>query len=371
MTAASAKKGRDPARVQGGVRVVCAVPADDPGAARAQRSAGTEGIRTWLGWPVVLALAGLVAAPAPGPAAQREAPAQEGALFLLLPVGARGVGLGRAMTALPTEEGAFWNPAALAEQSRRRVMVYRGEQLVGASTAVSVLAPWKGVGTFGASYFLLDVGEQDLRDQFGNTLGSLSVRNHLAIASFATSFAGRVHAGVNMKLVQFRGACRGQCQDLETTSSAYAVDMGVQATPFARMPLRFGAMLAHAGTDFRIRNEEQADPLPMRLRFAAAYEVLHWIPNDPATELWFALEVEDRARDMGSPSYYLGLDFSAADMFFVSAGYVGGELDQTNGASVGVGFRLDRFDVHLAKSLTRSPVTGESEPVHVSFGVAF
>ncbi len=328
--------------------------------------------RRWRRQWTAMALAALAGtAPCGAYAQSGEAGAQEGALFLLLPVGARGVGLGRAMTALPTEEGTFWNPAALAEQSRRRVMVYRGDQLVGASTAVNVLVPWQGVGTFGASYFLLDVGEQDLRDQFGNTLGSLSVRNHLAIASFAASFAGRVHAGLNMKLVQFRGACRGRCQDLETTSSAYAVDVGVQATPFAGVPLRFGAMLAHAGTDFRIRNEEQADPLPTRLRVAAAYEVLHWVADDAATELWLALEVEDRARDVGSPSYYLGLDFWAADLFSVSAGYVGGELDQTNGASVGVGFRVDRFDLHLAKSLTRSPVTGESEPVHVSFGVAF
>ena len=250
-------------------------------------------------------------------------------------------------------------------------MVYRGDQLVGESTAISVLLPWKGVGTFGASYFLLDVGEQDLRDEFGNILGSLSVRNHLGIASFAASFANRVHAGVNMKLVQFRGACRGRCPDLETTSSAYAMDVGMQAVPFANVPLRLGAMLAHAGTNFRIHNEEQADPLPMRLRLAAAYEVLHWFSGDAPTELWLAIETEDRARDLGSPTYYLGLDFSAAGLFFVSAGYVGGELDHTSGASVGVGFRLDRFDLHLAKSLTRSPVTGEREPVHVSFGVAF
>jgi len=317
------------------------------------------------------ALAAAAAHPTLAQDATRGAGAQEGALFLLLPVGARGVGLGRAMTALPTEEGAFWNPAALAEQPRRRVMVYRGDQLVGESTAVSVLLPWKGIGTFGASYFLLDVGEQDLRDQFGNVLGSLSVRNHLGIVSFAASFASRVHAGINMKLVQFRGACRGRCPDLETTSSAYALDVGVQGVPFAGLPLRFGAMLAHAGTDFQIRNEEQADPLPMRLRLAAAYEVLHWFSGDAPTKLWLAIETEDRARDLGDPTYYLGFDFSAADLFFVSAGYVGGELDHTSGASVGVGFRLDRFDLHLAKSLTRSPVTGEREPVHVSFGVAF
>ena len=43
----------------------------------------------------------------------------------------------------------------------------------------------------------------------------------------------------------------------------------------------------------------------------------------------------------------------------------------TDGASVGVGFRFDRFDLNLAKSLTRSMVTGESQPIHVTFGVQF
>ena len=297
--------------------------------------------------------------------------AQEGALFLLLPVGAQGVGLGRAMTALSSDEGAFWNPAALAGLTERRALVYRGDQLAGEATAATVLFPWNRVGTFGVSYLLLDIGDQDLRDAFGDVLGSISVRNHVGIASFATSFPGRIHAGINMKLVQFRVACRGQCPDLETTSSAYAIDVGVQAEPFSRIPLRFGWMIAHAGTEFQILNEEQSDPLPTRVRFAVAYEVLHRFIDDGLMDLWVTVETEDRARDLGSPSLYMGLKFSAADLLSVRTGYVGGQLDQTDGAAVGVGFRLDRFDLNLAKSLTRSMVTGESQPIHVTLGVQF
>ena len=119
-----------------------------------------------------------------------ESGAGEGALFLLLPVGARGVGLGRAMTALASEEAAFWNPAGLAEQRRRSVLVYRGSQLAGDATAVSVLLPWERVGTFGASYLLLDIGDQALRDEFGNALGRISVRNHAGLLSYAAAFPG-------------------------------------------------------------------------------------------------------------------------------------------------------------------------------------
>ncbi len=300
-----------------------------------------------------------------------EAGGSEEALFLLLPVGAQGVGLGRAMTALASEEGAFWNPAGLAEETDRRVMVYRGDQLAGEATAFSVLLPWRRVGTFGLSYLLLDIGDQDLRDEFGDVLGSISIRNHLAVASYATSLPGGIRAGVNLKLVQFQVACRGQCPDLETTSSAYALDAGIQAQPFEHIPLRFGWMLAHAGTEFQVVNQEQSDPLPTRVRLAVAYEVLNRVVEEVPMELWVTVEGEERTRNAGSPSLYVGMDFSAADLFYLRAGYVAGTYDQTNGASVGVGFGFDRFDLNLAKSLTRSIVTGESQPIHVTLALTF
>ena len=318
--------------------------------------------------PLLLAAA---AVPATGQEVVDDGETQEGALFLLLPVGAQGVGLGRAMTAVPGGEGAFWNPAGLAGEAERRVLVYRGDQLAGTATAASFVFPWQRVGTFGLSYLLLDVGDQDLTDKLGNSLGSISVRNHLAIASFATSLPWGIHAGANLKLVHFRVGCRGQCSDHETTSSAYAVDVGVQAQPFSTIPLRFGWMFAHAGTEFESSNEEQSLPLPTRLRFALAYQVLHRVVEDEMMDLWATVEAEDRARDPGSPSVYVGLNFSAADLFFVRAGYVGGQLDQTDGATVGLGLRVDRFDLNLAQSLTRSMVTGESQPIHVALGVTF
>ena len=322
----------------------------------------------------VLLLA-LLAGPAPGNAWGQESPdsgaAQEGAEFLLLPVGAHGVGLGRAMTALHSEEAAFWNPAGLAEQTERRAMVYSGDQLAGPVMAVNVLMPWARLGTFGLSYYLLDIGEQKLTDPSNNPTGSITIRNHLGIASFGTSLPGGIHAGINLKLVQFRIGCRGQCEKLATTGSAYAVDVGVQAEPFGGLPLRFGWMLAHAGTEFRLVNQEQSDPLPTRIRLAVAYDLLHRFVDDGMMDLWLAVETEERPRDPGSPSVHVGLNFSAAGVVHVRAGYVKGELDQTNGAAVGLGFRFDRFDLNLAKHLTRSLVTQRSRPVHVSLGVSF
>ena len=324
----------------------------------------------------------LLAALAPGDGWGQEpadtGDAQEGALFLLLPVGAHGVGLGRAISALQSHDAAFWNPAGLAGQSERRAMVYSGQQLAGPAIAVNVLFPWGRLGTFGISYFLLDEGDQDITNRFGDVEGSITFRNHVGIASFGTSLPAGISAGINMKLVQFRVGCLGVCEDHATTTSAYAIDVGVQAQPFSGLPLRFGWMLAHAGTEFRTRDEEQSELLPTRLRFAVAYKVLHRFVDDGMMDLWLAVEAEDRPREPGSPSLHVGLSFSAADIVQVRAGYVHiragyaeEQLDDTDGATVGLGLRFDRFDLNVAKYLTRSTVTRDGEPVHFSLGVAF
>jgi len=79
-----------------------------------------------------------------------EVPASDEVLFLLLPVGAQGVALGRAMTAFESQEAAFWNPAGLARLEEGRILVYRGNTLAGEQTAFSAVVTRGRIGTFGA-----------------------------------------------------------------------------------------------------------------------------------------------------------------------------------------------------------------------------
>lgn len=302
-----------------------------------------------------------------------EGSSREGALFLLLPVGAQGVAMGRAMTALPSQEGAFWNPAALAWGSRGRALVYRGEHVAGEATAFSVLLRKDGVGSAGVSYQLLDVGDQDLTDEFGQVRGSISVRSHQALASFAAPLGERVAAGVNFKVVQFRVGCRGECRDQTVTATTYAVDLGMQVAPLGTVPLRIGAMVAHLGPRLQVENAEQADPLPTRLRIAAGYELLSHVAEAGDIRLWVTAEVEDRLRGAGRPSTYFGSELSAGseDRIYVRGGYVRGELDRPDGAAVGVGLRYERLELGIARSLARPGIGGESEPVHLTLGLLF
>ena len=302
-----------------------------------------------------------------------ESSSTEGALFLLLPTGAQGVGMARAMTAMPSRESAFWNPAGLARWEQGSFVVHRGDHLAGEATAVSLLLTRRPLGSLALSYQLLDIGSQDLRDFEGNVLGTISVRNHLAIVSFATQLLDRLDTGLNFKIVQFRIDCRGECLDAEVRGTTYAVDAGLQAMPFRDIPLRLGLLMAHAGPRLQVINVEQADPLPTRLRLAAAYEVLHHFSDEPRVNLWVTMELEDRWRDLGDPVIYAGTELSAGegDLVFVRAGYGQGTAGQTGGAAVGVGIRYERFELALGKSLAGSTLTDDGEPVHVTFGVVF
>jgi hypothetical protein len=310
----------------------------------------------------------------PGPvraqsAGAGESTGAEGALFLLLPVGARAVALGRVVTAVEGPEAAFWNPAGLAGVDASQVVLFSGSHVAGTATALSGVLARSGAGTLGASYFLLDAGELDQRDENGNYTGTITIRNHLGVVSAATSITDAVNAGVSLKLVQFRLSCRGICPDAGTAATTWAVDAGIQARPIER--LRVGAMVAHVGPDLQVKNAEQADPLPARMRVAVAYDVLAAVVEEESISGWVGIELEDRIRDPGSPSVYIGSEFraGATDAIALRAGYVLSELDQEDGTRVGIGLRYQRFELSIAKSLAVSNLTGETEPVHVTFSI--
>lgn len=296
----------------------------------------------------------------------------EGALFLLLPSGAQGVALGRAMTALSSSESAFWNPAGLASLHGNRILLMRGEHVAGEATGFSGIWGRSEAGALGVSYQLLDVGTQDLTDDMGTVLGSITIRSHQAVLSGALRFGPRLRVGTNLKSLQFRVTCRGQCLDGNISATAYAMDLGAQSTPFSSLPLEMGLMIAHLGPKFRVANSEQADPLPTRIRIGAAYDVLDGLVDEELA-MHLILEVEDRLRDPGNTSLFVGSEFLAgvADQVFVRGGYIFGNQNQTDGAALGFGVRYERFEFGIARSLARGGPSSGDEPIHLTLGLAF
>lgn len=291
---------------------------------------------------------------------------EEGAPFLLLPYGAQGVAVGRAMTALSSSESAFWNPAGLAALDGRRLVLTRGEHLGADATGFSAVLTREGGAALGVSYQLLHWGTQDYTDADGNVLGAITPQDHQAILSGAVPIGNRLRVGANAKVVQSRTPCRGPCAELEIAESAtaYAVDLGAQLRPLATRPLEVGLMLAHLGTSFQERR------LPARVRVGVGYDVLHGLLEEDLV-MNVVVEAEDRVRDLGNLSAYFGgeLIAGAEDQVFIRGGYVLGDRPQTDGAALGFGVRYERFEFGFARSLARGGPTADDEPIHLTLGL--
>jgi hypothetical protein len=300
--------------------------------------------------------------------------ATEGALFLLLPVGPKGVGVARAMTALGGAESVWWNPAGLATLEEGSVFLTRSEEDVsGEATSLTGLLQSDRLGVVGLSYLLLDLGDVEFRDDQGNFLGQVSLRYHTGIVSASTAVLGDLALGMNLKVIQSRLTCRGQCLDAGVTATTYAVDAGAQWRDVAGSGVTVGGAIVHAGPSLQVVNEEQADPLPTRIRLAASYDVLSRWVDVPDLHGLLTLELEDRWRDPGDPAVYAATEVSAGSNPVVAlrAGYAWGAELQVDGAGVGIGVRYDRFDVGISKSLASGGLAGESEPIHFALGFTF
>lgn len=296
---------------------------------------------------------------------------EEGALFLLLPIGAQGVGLGRAMTALESAEGAFWNPAGLGNLRRTEFLLYHGNQVVGDATALAVLLARPGTGTLGLSYGLLDIERFEVTDDTGNVVGTIVVRGHQGIVSLARALTPRFRLGTNLKLVRFGLSCRGQCPEGTVQSTSYAMDLGMQLRPFGGRNLDLGVMVAHIGSGMRMQDVDRRESLPTRIRAGVSYLLIREL-LDEEVGLRLLIEVEDRFRDPGSPALYLGSEVRVGtdDQVYLRGGYVLGNENQIDGAAVGLGLRYERFEFGIARSLARGGPAADREPVHLTLGIS-
>ncbi len=305
--------------------------------------------------------------------AQARRPVAEGAPFLLFPTGARAVGLGGAVTALASPEAAFWNPAGLAGLEGGRVMITRGEHISGDALGISLQYGWSGLGVVGLAYQLLDEGTLDATDQEGNIIGSFTLRNHLALVTVAASLGARFDVGANLKYPRFELGCRGQCPEGRVRSTSVAVDLGVRGRPLTSVPFDLGVSFLHLGPEFRNEDAQEGAPLPGRIRVGGGWEPWTRMIEEERLAVVVTLDVEDRLRDPGDPAVLLGAEFSAGtdDRVYIRGGYTLVRATGLEGAAAGLGLRLDRFELDIARTLPRGAIASQQEPVHLTLAVRF
>src|SRR5437764_1640286 len=154
----------------------------------------------------------------------------EGSLFLLLPTGAQAVGMGQTMVAAkPGSEGIWWNPASIGSQKEKELAIHHSKTIAGVGDALSFVLPTRSLGTMAISLNILNIGDQQVTDEFGNVVGVILPRDVVFAGSYALNLTKRFAAGLNYKLIQLRVDCSGQCSSVGAeVESSRAVDLGAQ-----------------------------------------------------------------------------------------------------------------------------------------------
>ena len=308
-------------------------------------------------WPAVVGAQGSVAT--------------EGALFLLVPVGARTVAQGQAGVASRLgADGVFWNPAASGWLTRRELTVDHGSNAFITSDAISAVIPAGMAGTLAVALHYFNFGDQTATDEFGNSTGTIYARAMVLGGTYAATFGDRVSAGVSYKFIRNEQSCGGACAGLQTYSiSTTAYDFGVQAVVDTARKITAGVALRNAGFGLQTVDREQADPLPARLHAGLTWEVDAVTRAAPGVSLALSGELVTKSTFRGV-SYRVGGEAWFADRFAVRAGFITNSGDRSN-AAIGFGLRQGTLGLEFARTFGGESADAGSPPTYVTLRIGF
>lgn len=318
-------------------------------------------------------LAGATAAAWPAVArAQGSGPAEDGALFLLLPVGARSVGMGQAVVAQQGgSEAVWWNPAGLARSDKREAAIHHSQSVIGTGDAVSFVVPSSVLGVAAVSVNILNYGAQEVTDpQLGGVVGNILPRSFVYAATYATTVGEHVNAGITYKVLQFRVDCSGVCPPSSAfAATTSALDFGAQF-PLGRLaPATLGVALRNVGPRLQVNDNPQSDPLPTRLQIGGLYRVNAVARYAKDTELEVTGDVIDQV-SLSDPSARVGAEVTFQKKLHARFGYVF-DGPEAGGPSLGLGLAAGGLVVDIARLFQGLSADAGQAPTYVSLRYLF
>lgn len=319
-----------------------------------------------------IALAALVATGAalPAPVVAQQS-ANEGAIFLLMPVGARAVGMGQAISGdQPGTESVWWNPAGLARLEKREVAIHHSKSLIATGDAISVAIPSQLLGVLTASVNLINFDESEATDPNQGTTGKILLRSFVYAATYATPVGDRFSAGITYKVLQFRADCTGSCGAIENLSaSSSAVDIGAQYDLGALIPATVGVVVRNLGPQLQVNDRDQADDLPQRLQVGLSYRLPQVERVAKDTELLVAGDLIHDI-DTNAPTARVGANVSWRRTVNLRGGY-DFEDAEGGGPSVGIGFVIGGFVIDMARLFQGFSADAGQAPTYLSLRYLF
>ena len=275
-----------------------------------------------------------------------------GAQELLIPVGARGIGLNGANIAdISGTEAIYWNPAGLSASEGTEAMFSYMKWI--ADINVAYLAVSSTVGRAGAIGFSLkSVGIGDIPvtttaapDGTGETFSPQFI---VLGASYSRMMTDRINFGFNFKVIHER------IRQMRATGMCF--DFGVQYRNI--LPgVNFGVALKSLGPNMKFGGEDVeeyvtipgsepgAKDRPAQLVLAdfdlpVTFEIGLGYRYSITEEHAFNVYGDFQNFNFGNDEYKGGIEYSFKDFFFLRGGYLGTQKNETNifGPTFGAGF---------------------------------
>ena len=257
----------------------------------------------------------------------------ETASFLNIGVGARGLGMAGAYTALADDVSAlYWNPAGLAKLEKREFSASHAEMY--ASTRLDFLAYAQPTsqGTFAAGLTYLSQGKIDGRDSLGRQTPGYDASDAAVSLGYARKLE-LADLGATVKYLRSRIA--------SSEAQGVAVDIGAKRT-FERVNV--AAALRNLGPGLKF--QDQRNDLPLRFAVSAAYKF--------AGGHAAAVELVNGPRGAGTQASFGG-EYQAVKNLCLRAGYTtqtmitgGTGFDAARGLTMGLGLRNERWSLDYA-----------------------
>ena len=331
-----------------------------------------------------LMLVGLCLSLLPG-RAQATPESRAAVLFLLIEPGARAIGMGETYVAIADDATAsYFNPAALAGQSRKKVNFTHSKWLPGLADDLSYefLAysmPVEDWGNVGVNVALLNLGEQIRTDERGNNQGTFRSYDMALSAAYGADIGDNMSAGIGLKFIRSNLADQGAgIERGKGVGNSFAADFGLlwRLTP----SIRFGAALRNLGPKIAYIDASQADPLPQHIVLGMSYELMDTQYHDVLlsfdlykpliadgsflgnlVKAWADEGMRDEFTEMDlhfGGEYKYGLSALQDEAFFaLRAGYSWDSDGELKTPTFGVGLKYNRFQVDVAY------ITGEDTPM--------
>lgn len=293
----------------------------------------------------------------------------EGALVLLVPVGARAVGVGQTGVTAEAGSASLWsNPAGIARATQNEVALHYSKTLVAPGSALGVVYPAGRAGVFGVGAQLYDYGEQELTDDVGNPVGQLLTRDVVAMFAYGATLGPSLRAGVTYKLIQRRNDCTGPCStNMTYVATTSGFDGGIQWQRNHADSLVVGFAVRQMGLKLQVNDNAQSDPLPTRLHLGVGARVPRVATALPGAELRWAVELVNRT-SLDDPAFRLGGELGLQQQLYLRAGYASGS-GVFAGPAIGFGFVRGALSLDFARVMGGSSANAGEPPTFLTLRV--